>query len=245
MSTPISAAALARELGCHRSTITRYAARGMPLTSRAKALRWIANCTSGHGGGWTGGVRGQGVQARAEELLGGRPATQSKRRSAPPHIDVDAIMGSILDVPDEETGPDPEADLDTYRTGQTDGACFLAHHACRNLRASIPDIIAPWKISDDADDALRWKTALIALVDHLVSSWYESMLSHPQHGRGPLPEINWAPYGDRAEEAARHYREWREYFADDEEDEEVPAIPRRAKPGRISKPAAKRKGARK
>jgi hypothetical protein len=63
-------ASLAAELGCHRSTVARYVKRGMPMTTRAAALQWIAERTSGFGGGWGVG-RGPDLQGRATALLTG------------------------------------------------------------------------------------------------------------------------------------------------------------------------------
>lgn len=62
---------LAAELGCNRSSISRYVQKGMPATAdgllhRRQALLWIRQFTSGARGGWSGD---DSICTRAARLL--------------------------------------------------------------------------------------------------------------------------------------------------------------------------------
>lgn len=84
----VTKAAFAALLDCPRGTVSRLCRRGMPVRSdgavnTGEALRWVANLTSGIGGGWTGGQRGKlSLCDRAKSLLDGKrvPKPQPKRK---------------------------------------------------------------------------------------------------------------------------------------------------------------------
>ena len=87
--TTTSKAEFARLLGCSRGSVTRLCQRGMPtIGGRIEplgALTWLVRLTSGHGGGWGGGLRGSDLAQRAEVVLAKRapeaPSTEAPATS--------------------------------------------------------------------------------------------------------------------------------------------------------------------
>jgi hypothetical protein len=84
----VSKSELAALLGCSKSSVTYQIGRGMPVKKdgtldRRRCLEWLSGMTSGHPGGWSGDLRGDGLQARAERLLAGKPALSAAPEPAP------------------------------------------------------------------------------------------------------------------------------------------------------------------
>jgi len=170
----ISKSELARLLEIDRSTVTRM--KGLPVRAngrldRNEALAWIRMYCSSHGGGWTTRKGGPGIAARAEALL----------------------------LHAEGSAPTAEAPLDLKDPG-TRGFRAGARHCWFAMRANLPGLLAPWKLS------LRWKMTVLALIDTLHAEWLMELELDP-------PEIDWSAYGEQATEAAEQYRGWLEYFA--------------------------------
>ena len=91
MQQVVTAAQLATELGCAKSSITRRIQQGLPTLpggrlDRTAALEWLAKQISGQGGGWNGTRRGEGIGERSKRLL----ATEKGGRPTGPGIDFDS-----------------------------------------------------------------------------------------------------------------------------------------------------------
>lgn len=63
--------ALAKELSLNKSTVSRYAQRGMPVGDRVAALQWIARNATSSKGGWTS-REGKNTAATASQALAKR-----------------------------------------------------------------------------------------------------------------------------------------------------------------------------
>jgi hypothetical protein len=80
----ITKSALARELECSPSSITKLADTGLKFRpdgriDRDAALRFIVNKTSGVRGGWQGEIHGkQSLRERAEKLLASKPRRKGR-----------------------------------------------------------------------------------------------------------------------------------------------------------------------
>lgn len=69
MSGQIGAAALGRLLNLNRATVSRYIAKGMPVSDRAAALRWIQANVVSELGGWHLRGKALGTGERAAEVM--------------------------------------------------------------------------------------------------------------------------------------------------------------------------------
>jgi hypothetical protein len=169
----ITFSALARELNCPASSITRLVKSGMPRNSdgsldRQRCLEFIARNTSGSAGGWQlGSCRGLSLGERAQRILRGQEA---KEKPTDFLKNFDFNLQNLLEESPDNGNLDHEEFKEQYFLRA--GAMWIVRHL---LKRKIFKILRQLLVEGAACEEGQAKQAA-ALIVYLIASWVDEIL---------------------------------------------------------------------